>query len=171
MKGMTMVKQEAGSAAKPTYVEGLEAAFGPPSQEAWGSAAFHRPLSKDRSIDEAALGIYKHFVGALWARYGEDAWMGPWRAVFTRAKEAEPDIVAELAAIDDPDAKRAVPLVLELSENADERGAALVAAFDAPSVTELKIYNIGDGEAMSGVLVAGRRAGAGEAAFVACLMD
>ena len=30
-------------------------------------------------------------------------------------------------------------------------------AFDDPSVTELLVYNLGDGGAMSGILVAGRR--------------
>lgn len=45
------------------------------------------------------------------------------------------------------------------------------AAFDSPAVSELVVYNIGDGEAMSGLIVAGRRSATGEAAFVTFLMD
>jgi hypothetical protein len=37
-------------------------------------------------------------------------------------------------------------------------------------VAELRVFNLGDGEAMSGLLVAGRRA-SGDATFLAFLMD
>ena len=49
--------------------------------------------------------------------------------------------------------------------------AALAAAFDDPAVTELHVFNLGDGGAMSGLLVAGRRQGTGEATFLVFLMD
>ena len=39
--------------------------------------------------------------------------------------------------------------------------AALAVAFDDPGVTELRVFDLGDGEAMSGLLVAGRHATAG----------
>ena len=49
--------------------------------------------------------------------------------------------------------------------------AALAAAYDDPAVTDLRVYNLGDGGAMSGLLVAGYRKGTGEATFLVFLMD
>ena len=43
-------------------------------------------------------------------------------------------------------------------------------AFDNPEMAERQIYRIGDGEAMSGILIAGRHR-AGESVFLAFLMD
>jgi hypothetical protein len=80
------------------------------------------------------------------------------------------DLVAELEAIGDPDAKRSVPLLLELVENADAARKALAAAFDDPAVSELAVYTLGDGQAMSGLLVASRRDPDG-ALILAVLMD
>ncbi len=48
--------------------------------------------------------------------------------------------------------------------------AALAAAFDDPAVTELRVFNLGDGGAMSGILVAARRA-TGDATFLVFLLD
>ena len=53
----------------------------------------------------------------------------------------------------------------------DAEGAPPAAAFDDPAVTELRVFNLGDGEAMSGLLVAGRRQATGEATFLVFLMD
>ncbi len=43
--------------------------------------------------------------------------------------------------------------------------------FDDPAVIELVVYNIGDGGAMSGILLAGRRQGSGAATFLLFLLD
>jgi hypothetical protein len=42
---------------------------------------------------------------------------------------------------------------------------------DDPAVTELRVFNLGDGGAMSGILVAGRRAGTADATFLVFLLD
>jgi hypothetical protein len=47
----------------------------------------------------------------------------------------------------------------------------LSAAFDIPALTELVVYNVGDGGAMSGLLVAGRRAETGESTVLVFLLD
>lgn len=47
----------------------------------------------------------------------------------------------------------------------------LVAAYDDDSVTELNVYNIGDGGAMSGILIAERRRDSGETTNLAVLLD
>jgi hypothetical protein len=60
--------------------------------------------------------------------------------------------------------------ILRLFINAQDAQKALSAAFDDSSVTELEVYNIGDGEAMSGLIVAGRRS-KGETAVQVFLLD
>ena len=83
----------------------------------------------------------------------------------SRPAGAAPDIVAELRAVDDQEAARSVPMIL------DNDPAALAAVFEAPAVTELRVFNLGDGEAMSGLLIAGRRVAAREATFLVFLLD
>lgn len=155
----------------PEYVKNLEHAFGGPSRGGFGSAVFLEMLPTPADLEQAALRTYRSFVGGLWERWGEDAWMGPWQEIYARPSDAARDIAAELRAIEDPSAASSVPMFLEPSRGADAARAALSAAFDDPSVTELRVYTIGDGEAMSGLLVAARRAGAGDATFVVFLMD
>jgi amidase len=163
--------QPQAGAARPQYVADLEAAYGPPSQAAFGSAAFYEQIDVAGSLENMALDKYKYFVGDLWERYGEDAWMGSWKEVYARKPGAAQDIVAELRGIADPDAQLSVPMILDDIEGADKARAALSAAFDDPAVTELRVFNLGDGGAMSGLLIAGRRATTGAATLLVFLMD
>lgn len=156
---------------KPEYLTRLEAAYGKPGQSGFGSAVFFERLRDGDDLTSTALAKYKFFVGDLWARYGEQAWMAPWKQVYVRAAGAAPDIVSELRGISDPDASRSVPMLLDAVEGADAARAALAAAFDQSGVDELRVFNLGDGEAMSGLLIAGRLADSGESAFVVFLMD
>ena len=156
---------------EPEYVTALEAAYGAPSQEGFGSAVFYEELKATDDLADAALAKYKYFVGDLWERYGEDAWMGPWKEVYARKPGAKFDIVAELRGITDRSARMAVENILDNVEDPEKARAALSTAFDDPAVTELAIYNTGDGAAMSGLLVAGRRGDAGEATFLVFLLD
>jgi hypothetical protein len=156
---------------KPDAVSRLEAAYGGPSQGGFGSAVFHEPLGGADDLTQAALSTYKTFVGTLWELYGEQAWMGPWKEVYDRKAGSQPDIVAELRGIADPDARLSVPMVLDNVDGAEAARAALSAVFDDPAVTELRVFNLGDGGAMSGVLVAGRRGAGGAATFLVFLMD
>ena len=155
----------------PEYVKNLENSFGGPSREGFGSAVFFETLAASAGLEQAALRTYRLFVGELWERWGEEAWMGPWRETYARPNGFKPDIAAELRAIEDRSAASSVPMILEPSGGADAARAALTAAFDDPSVTELRVYIIGDGEAMSGLMVAGRRAATGDATFLVFLMD
>lgn len=157
--------------AFPDSVARLEAAYGGPSQAGFGSAVFHETLTDDDDLTQAALSTYRTFVGPLWGRYGEAAWMGPWRTVHTREPGARPDIEAELRGIADRDARQSVPMLLDDIEGAEAARAALSAVFDDPAVTELRVFNLGDGAAMSGLLVAGRRGAGGETAYLVVLMD
>lgn len=157
--------------AKPDYVTRLEASYGVPSQAGFGSAVFYETLASTDELARAALARYRHFVGNLWQRYGEDAWMGSWKEVYARQPGAKPDIVAELRSIADRDARLSVPMILDNIEGAEVARDALRAAFDNPAITELRAFNLGDGAAMSGLLVAGRRGSSGETVFVVFLMD
>ncbi len=155
----------------PQYVTDLEAAYGTPSQAGFGSAVFYEQLNPTDSLADAALAKYKYFVGDLWERYGEDAWMGPWKMVYTRPADGKRDIVAELRGINDREARMAVENILDNVEDPEKARAALSAAFDDPAVTELAVYNTGDGAAMSGLLVAGCRGETGATTFLVFLLD
>ena len=159
------------AAGLPAYVIALEAACGAPSQAGFGSAVFYEQMMAGDDLAQAALAKYKYFTGELWERWGEAAWMGPWKEVYNRPTGAKADIVAELRGIADPDTVNSVPMILENIDDAEQARAALAVAYDDPAVTELRVFNLGDGEAMSGLLVAGRRGAAGEAAFLVFLMD
>ena len=97
--------------------------------------------------------------------------MGSWRDVYARTPGVRSDVVGELRGIADPDARFSVPMILDNIEGAEAARVALSTAFDDPAVTELRAFNLGDGEAMSGILVAGRRSASGEAAFLVFLLD
>jgi len=171
---------EAGAALVPTParmndgvpdpVAALQTAYGAPSQAAFGSAVFYEPRAGSADLEALALEQYKYFVGELWDRYGEAAWMGPWRQVYARPAGATPDIVAELSAIDDFDASLSVPMILEAVDEAEQARAALSAVYDDPTMAEVAVYTLGDGGAMSGLLVAGRRT-TGDAVFLVFLLD
>jgi hypothetical protein len=122
-------------------------------------------------MGEVALGKYEYFVGDLWERWGEDAWMGPWKEVYARKPGAKHNVLAELRGIKDRDTSGSVPMILEVVEGAEKARAALSAAYDDPAVTDLRAFNLGDGEAMSGLLVAGHHPKTGDAIFLVFLMD
>lgn len=155
----------------PGYVRQLEHAYGPPSQQGFGSAVFHAMLGTQDSLSAAALESYRSFVGLKWEQFGESAWMEPWREVYRRPDGARRDVVSELRAIADREVRNSVPMILDVVEGADAARSTLSAAFDDPQVTELRVFNIGDGGAMSGLLVAGRRGRTGEAVMLVFLMD
>jgi hypothetical protein len=156
--------------SKPDYVLSLEKAYGAPSQEGFGSAVFFAHVQDAGDLEAAAKKYYQHFVGDKWAEWGQEAWMSPWKEVYARKSGAKHDVIKELQGIDDFNASMSVPMILDVVENADAAKKALSGAYDAPEVTDLRVYTIGDGEAMSGLLLAGRREN-GEATFLVFLMD
>ncbi len=157
--------------ATPDAIAELEAVYGPPSQAGFGSAIFYEQLEPDTDLTEAALAKYRYFVGELWERYGEEAWLEPWRLVYERPAGAQPDIVSELRSITDFDASLSVPMILDNLEDPERARAALAAAFDDPAMTELQVFNLGDGGAMSGILVAGHAPETGMATYLVFLLD
>ena len=151
-------------------IEALEAAYGPASDAGFGSGVFRVPLAADGDLAAAAQGAYRAFVGAeRWERLGGDAaWLGPWGVAFERAPSAAGDIVAELRGLTDPGARMSAGLLLD---DIEEGEAALAGVYDAPAVTRLSTFTVGDGAAMSGLAVACHAAAAGEAVVLILLMD
>lgn len=156
---------------KPNTVTDLEASYGAPSQAGFGSAVFYEKQVAADGLEKLALEKYKYFVGDLWERFGEDAWMGPWKEVYARQTGAKHDIVSELRGINDPEAAISVPMILDNIEGAEKARAALSAVYDNPAITDLQVFNLGDGGAMSGLLIAGRNTDIGDATFLVFLLD
>lgn len=153
---------------KPAYLERLETVFGPPSKAAWGSAVFFDIGIDDNELSKSALRHYQEFVGDLWQQLGETAWKGGWTLVSTRRGPG--DIVKELEQSGNRAIQSSTEVLLRVPDSEADRISALSAAFDDPAVALLEVYAAGDGDAYSGLMVAGRRHN-GEATFLVFLMD
>jgi hypothetical protein len=134
-------------------MEALEKVYGKASDAGFGSAVFHESAHSKVDAGDVALSHYKRFLGKKWTKDSEAQWMKPWKRVYARPVNTTGDILQELAAIADAEARVSIPLLTELIENADAARDALVAAFNHPDVRQVNLYTIGDGEAMSGILV------------------
>lgn len=148
----------------------LQSVFGGPSSSGFGSAVFVATVAQDEDLEKAALEVYRRFVGGLWERWGEAAWMGPWKRAFARTSPGRGDIITELRGLSDPVASSSAGMLLDAAQDPAAAGSALTAAFDRADVIDLRIFTIGDGGAMSGLLIAGRRE-RGDATFLTFLMD
>ncbi len=156
--------------SKPNYVSELESVFGEPNQSGFGSAVFFIPIDQQSDrLESDAQATYRFFVGESWERFGEAAWMSTWTSAYSRTLQNTPDIIAELRGLSDREARQSAGLLLESQENAHTAEEALKQAFDQPQVEELGIFKIGDGEAISGVIIAARISNAGTLALILLL--
>ena len=89
----------------------------------------------------------------------------------SRSTPARRAFVSELRAINDRTAALSVELLLDEVDDPPTAQQALSSAFDDPAVTDLAVFQIGDGAALSGLLVAGRRAATGETVMLVFLLD
>ena len=169
---MTHAEHPKSDTPKPEYVTDLEAAYGAPSQAGFGSAVFYerlqgkltilnRPRSPSTSTSSAICGS----ASAMTRGWGRGRRSTPARP------DAERDIIVELRGITNRDARSVSADDPRQHRRCGEARAALSAAFDDSAVTELVVYNMGDGGAMSGLLVAGRRGKTGESTFLVFLLD
>jgi len=148
----------------------LETVFGPPSQSGFGSAVFSEQVDQAQDLEAAAQRCYRHFLGKQWEQFGEAAWMASWRRVYLREPGGSRSTVAELRAIADPETRLSVNVLLDGHENPGAAIQALSTAYDDAAMENLEVYTLGDGAALSGVLIAGRTRG-GAATFLVFLMD
>lgn len=152
---------------------GLEAVFGGPSDDAFGSAVFRREATPETDMEQAAQEVYRDFLGESWQRGGAGTWMATWRTLAERtvADGAGRPVLDMLTGLPGPEASSSADVLLNGGSDPEAARRALAAAFDSPTVAELRIHAIGDGAALSGLLLAGRDGQRGEAVFVVFLMD
>ncbi len=154
---------------EPDDFQALQAVFGQPSQGAWGSAVFVSRIEGRDDLEARALETYRTFVGDAWERFGADAWMSGWRLEHERSGGG--DTVAALEGSGSVAVRSAADILVNAGPApADEARALIKRAFDAPDTDIVRIYEVGDGGAYSGLLIGARRA-SGDAAFLVFIMD
>jgi hypothetical protein len=157
--------------SRPDYVSALEKIFGAPNQNAFGSSVFFVPAAEQStSLEADGFAKYKFFVGEVWERLGEENWKNGWSMVYARDVQASPDIVAELRSLPDRLARQSAEMLLDNLEDPEVAIGTLRDAFDNSMVNELRIFNIGDTNAMSGIMIGARHTGTGSV-FLTLLMD
>lgn len=108
----------------------------------------------DEHLESYAKGRYEFFAGDAWENFGAENWLATWNRVYQRVAEPGGKILEELKAIDESATNLAAS---QLTENHDEPGRArdaLVKVFDNEEILKLHLYQIGDTEAITGVLIA-----------------
>jgi hypothetical protein len=153
-----------------TFIEALEQVYGKPSKTGFGSAVFSEVSKQGVSLASNALDIYKLFMGDKWKAETVASWMSSWKLVYERHPGTIADILNELKNIKDADAKRSVPLLTELVENAEQGKQALAAVFNHPDISQVQVFNVGDNAAISGLLLCGLFSD-NTVCTVICLMD
>jgi hypothetical protein len=151
-------------------IANLQALYGPPSQAGFGSAVFCDRVERAEDLEAAALKHYRYFLGKAWEQFGEEAWMGPWQRVYQRQAADRRDIVTELRSITDPAAQSSVTMLLDAIADPEAGRQALSAVYDDADVETLAVYTLGDGAALSGLLIAGRDR-QGETILLVFLLD
>jgi hypothetical protein len=152
----------------PADVRQLETVFGKPSQSGFGTTVLFDHANHRDDLERLALEKYKYFTGNLWEKYGQAAWMGSWRMVHER--EGAGNIVSELHGIEDVEARRSASAFLDGVADPQETKQALSQALDDRQVENVMVFNVGDGEALSGILLAARGTDNG-AFFIVFILD
>lgn len=161
------------TAEQPACVLQLQSLYGAPSQAGFGSAVFYdlcSNSSQEEPLEHFGLAKYRYFCGEKWDQFGEAAWMSGWKLLYQRsmgaaiASQSPPSerasavgIVAELKSIKERPVRNLVPMLVDEVEAPEAARSALSAGFDDPEVSECSIYSVGDGAAMSGLMIVGRR--------------
>jgi hypothetical protein len=149
-----MQETEYPTADLTNVVATLQKHFGQSSQAGFGSSVFYSPNTPLSCLLETeALSRYRYFLGTTWEKLGEQNWLSNWGLVYERKSDAKADIVNELKSISDRNVRLSAGLLLENQENISAATQALQNAFDHPQLKELKVFKLGDGAAMSGLLI------------------
>jgi hypothetical protein len=162
-----MTERKTSLKKSPQYVTNLETIYGGPIESIPGSAVFYEVLKPEDDLSQAALKKYKRFIGQKSRR---KAYRDSWKMVYGRSMDAPRAIISELRSLNDSEARLSASLILDNIDEAEAGQRALVATFDDPKIIELTIHKMGDGEAISGLVIAGRRAN-GEATFLVSISD
>lgn len=157
----------------PVLVRELEGLFGAANSAAFGSSIFFEPhTASGYQLDlvDASLERYRHFCGETWARFGEEKWLSGWKELYHRIPSNSTGIVSELRGITDQPIRSCAAMFLDENEDNDAVHQLLSRAFDGDGIRELRIFSLGDGEAMSGFLIASEIIDLGRL-FLVFLMD
>ncbi|MDB9313871.1 hypothetical protein PN462_12230 [Spirulina sp. CS-785/01] len=148
----------------PNYVNDFFAFYGYPKQGVTlDIGTFYEKVEPGADLEQVALRHYRYLIGKSWS----PSWMHAWQLAYQRPPENQGDIVKELYITvadlyDEPGAEVLVELGLRLDpREPDEYEIAhsiLAAVFDAPEVSDFRIYACGDGEVIEGYLAIGYRA-------------
>lgn len=161
----------------PTWVIELQAVFGPPSSAGFGSGVFYLPAGgvsspevSASSLEVSARQAYEQFCGQRWVELGAEQWMGVWRRLYERPAGQAGAVLSEIPALADPESRSAALMLWEGGPEPTRARAALQGAFDSPGVARFQIFKIGDGEAMSGAILAAETT-QGEQVCLVILLD
>ena len=97
---------------------------------------------------------YRYFVGHAWEEFGEENWTKTWAESYLRPSGKHPGILQEMAQLKEHPIALAASQVTENHDDPKGASEALSDVFDAASICEVRLYNIGDTEAITGVLIA-----------------
>ena len=147
----------------------LESIYGKASAAGFGSAVFHGPLAPGTTAEQEALRVYQAFLGEQWKAREAD-WKRGWKTLYDESAGSAKNVDAVLKAVSDPASRASVELLTTLLDNPDAALQALRGAYERPDLSAKGLYAIGDGEAMSGVIMAGTFQ-SGYAITVVALMD
>ncbi len=154
----------------PTWVQELEKSFGGANQTAFGTAVFYQlTIAETVDVEQLARKWYQFFCGPSWEKLGADSWLGTWKRVDLASNKSR-TLLDELANLEDHEARRSAATMLEGHEDPSTAKKVLSQVMDDPAVEERRIYKIGDGGAMSGILIVCQR-NKNEFAFLTFLLD
>lgn len=136
----------------------LEQMFGGISHDAAGSSVYRITKEDGGIIDTVAWSHFKQYLGPKYTDETASQWKKGWAKVYVRdlRGDSSHNINTELSRHKDPRVKASVPLLLEFVQPVVKARQALGGVYNRKDIKELAIFVIGDGEAYSGLLIAGR---------------
>jgi hypothetical protein len=134
----------------------LQARLGPCGPVGMGDALCREPLPADRPLEEWARAKYLVLANKNWEMFDPQAWLAQFREVHRRPAESHGPLVEELLALQGDNIELVLENFLTTRDDAAELKKALAGVFDGPTMAEVVVYAIGDGEALHGVLIVGR---------------
>jgi hypothetical protein len=136
----------------------LEQMFGGVSHAGSGSSVYRITKQQSEELDSVAWGHFTEYLGSKYSQETALRWKSGWAKVYVRnlGSDSSHNINTELSRHKDPRVKTSVPLLLEIVQPVVKARQALAGVYNRKDIKELAIFVIGDGEAYSGLLIAGR---------------
>ncbi|WP_017303670.1 hypothetical protein [Spirulina subsalsa] len=158
----------------PPYAQDLMNFYSPPNQDGWGVVVFYEQTPPDGDLEALALAQYQYFVGGSHLEFMR--WKPQWKLIYERTPDCEPNIRQELNAatwVAGLDYEDRIANQLNYDYDSEENVYApkvLAVGFNSPQAQDFRVYTLGDGEVMEGLLAISRRRN-GETLTLAFLKD